>query len=229
MTEPQGPGEQPAAPPPPAAPPLPPAAPPPAAPTPPPAATPPPGQQAPQPCQAAQASATEPVPGAPGFFYAGVLYRAIAYIIDGIILGLIGFVVLIILGAIFSSGIGSFGIGWILYLVASVAISAAYFIYMWTAQRGTVGMKLLGMQVGNFPDGRTLTTDQAVRRWVALGGPFALLNAFNPLPALSALVGLLVLVYFFFLLYTTYSSPTKQGFHDKFANSVVVVAARSAT
>ena len=35
-------------------------------------------------------------------------------------------------------------------------------------------------------------------------------------------------MYFAYLLYSTAKSPTKQGFHDKYANSVVVKAARVA-
>ena len=83
------------------------------------------------------------------------------------------------------------------------------------------------MQVGNAFDGATLTIEQAVRRWLALGGIFALAQFLNPLPLLGLLIGLASFVYTLFLLYTTATSPTKQGFHDKFANSVVVKAARS--
>ena len=54
----------------------------------------------------------------------------------------------------------------------SLVVSGAYFIYTWTAMRGTVGMKALGMQIGNAGDGKTLTMDQAIRRWIALGAPF---------------------------------------------------------
>jgi uncharacterized RDD family membrane protein YckC len=51
---------------------------------------------------------------------------------------------------------------------------------------------------------------------------------FFVLPALGTLIGLLAFGWFLYLLWTTYSSPTKQGFHDKFANTMVVKAARSA-
>jgi hypothetical protein len=106
-------------------------------------------------------------------------------------------------------------------------ISAIYWIYSWTRMRGSPGQKLLGMQVGNFPDGATLTQDQAIRRWIALGGPLPLVQALNPLPGLGLIIGLAAFAYFIYLLWSTAQSPTKQGFHDKFANSVVVKAARS--
>ena len=57
--------------------------------------------------------------------------------------------------------------------IVGLAINAAYFIYTWVAMRGTVGMRLLGMQIGNETDGRTLTYNQAAIRWVVLFGPFA--------------------------------------------------------
>jgi hypothetical protein len=84
------------------------------------------------------------------------------------------------------------------------------------------------MQVGNYPDGATLTQNQAVRRWVALGGLLPLVQVLYQLPAIGALIGLATFGYYVYLLYSTAKSPTKQGFHDKFANSVVVKAARVA-
>ena len=112
--------------------------------------------------------------------------------------------------------------------VVGLAISAGYYIYTWTRLRGTLGQKALGMQVGNAFDGVTLTTEQAVRRWLALGGIFALAQFLNPLPllGLARRAGQLRATRSS-LLYTTATSPTKQGFHDQYANSVVVKAARA--
>ena len=196
-------------------------------PTPPPS-PPPTGWAAPPPVQA----------GPAGFFYADVPNRAIAYIIDAIILGIVNLVAFAILASIglnpvtidFNNpGLVSYNfIAGVIAALVGLAISAAYFLYTWTAMRGTVGMKVLGMQVGNAGDGKTLTMEQAVRRWIALGAPFSIAQAFNPAPALGLLIGLAAFAWFIFLLWTTYSSPTKQGFHDKFANTMVVKAARSA-
>jgi len=113
-------------------------------------------------------------------------------------------------------------------LLLSLVVSAVYWIYTWTAMRGSPGMKALGMQVGNYPDGATLTQNQAVRRWIALGGLLPLVQVLYQLPAIGALIGLATLGYYAYLLYSTAKSPTKQGFHDKYANSVVVKAARVA-
>ena len=70
--------------------------------------------------------------------------------------------------------------------------------------------------------------DQAIRRWIALGAPFSLAQVVNPLPGIGILLGLAALAWFIFLLWTTYSCPTKQGFHDTFVNSMVVKATRVA-
>jgi len=178
---------------------------------------------------------TEPIPAAPtGLVYADVPNRAVAYIIDVIILAIIGIVVFAIIAAIglsatsVTNSIVSYSyVGGIVFALAGLVISGGYFIYTWTSMRATVGMRVLGMQVGNADDGKTLTMDQAIRRWLALGAPFSIAQAFNPFPLIGLIIGLASFAWFIYLLYTTATSPTKQGFHDKFANTMVVKAARS--
>ena len=89
-------------------------------------------------------------------------------------------------------------------------------------------MKALGMQIGNAGDGKTLTMDQATRRWLVIAAPGILGQILLVVPVLGVLLILLAFGWFVYLLWTTYSSPTKQGFHDKFANTMVVKAARAA-
>ena len=179
--------------------------------------------------------------------YGDVPNRIFAYIIDAIVLAVISIVVAIILDIFFgptvqirdeqilltnllagNAAVETNFLRVLIGVVVSLAVSAAYWIYMWTRMRGTVGMRALGMQVGNFPDGKTLTQDQAIRRWIALGGPLPLVQVLNQVPAIGGLISLAALGYFIYLLYSTAQSPTKQGFHDKFANSVVVKASRVA-
>jgi uncharacterized RDD family membrane protein YckC len=191
-------------------------------PTQPPASQPPvSGWQAPPPTQ---------VPGAAGYIYADVPNRVIALIIDAIVLLVIGFIVGIVLTAIGLSG-GGFGAadlsaGLLVYAVVGFIINAAYFIYSWTSMRATLGMKALGMQVGNAFDGKTLTMDQAIRRAIALWGPSTVAQFFTGVTGIGTILGLLAFLWVIYLLYSTATSPTKQGFHDKFANSVVVKASR---
>jgi uncharacterized RDD family membrane protein YckC len=191
---------------------------------------------APQPAQPAPPAATAPpaAAGTSGLVYADILYRVFAYIIDAIILAIIGAIIGIVLGAIGLNAVsGNIETGFRYNYGASVigaliglAISAAYFVYTWTAMRGTVGMKALGMQIGNAGDGQTITRDQAIRRWIALGAPFTIAQLLNPLPLLGILIGLAAFAWVIFLLYTTAKSPTKQGWHDVFANTQIVKAAR---
>jgi len=166
------------------------------------------------------------VAGAPGFVYADVPNRVIALIIDSIILGIVNFVIFAVINGILGLGILSF----LASLVVGLAISAAYFTYTWTAMRGTIGMRALGMQIGNAGDGATLKQDQAVRRWLILFGPQVLASAlqYNLNYTLGLVVSIAVLAWYIFLLKTTADSSTKQGYHDVFANSQVVKAARNA-
>jgi RDD family len=78
---------------------------------------------------------------------------------------------------------------------------------------------LFKIQVGNAFDGKPLTTEQAIRRWLGLG---QFLSAFAFSIAAVGLIGALSLVWSLVLLLTTISSSTKQGAHDRFANSAVV-------
>lgn len=186
-------------------------------------------ETAPAPAPAASAATSG------GLVYADVPNRAIAYIIDAIVVGILGAVVTAILGSVGLAPVtinadGTLEVQYVASLLnglASFVIGGAYFIYTWTAMRGTLGMKALGMQIGNAGDGATMTMDQAIRRYLALGAVFTIAQALSPLPSIGILVGLASLAWVIFLLYTTAKSPTKQGWHDVFANTMVVKAAKS--
>ena len=193
--------------------------------------------QTPPPAEPAPTTQWAPPPapvqaGPPGFVYADVPNRAIAYILDAILIGIINIIVFAVLAGIGLSVVsGDLTTGFEYNYVASIIlgligllISAAYFVYTWTAMRGTLGMKVLGMQIGNAGDGKTLTMNQAIRRWAIIAAPSVIAQALQPLPALGVLLGLAAFAWFIFLLYTTWKSPTKQGYHDHFANSMVVKA-----
>ena len=106
------------------------------------------------------------------------------------------------------------------FLVPYAVVGFAYFVFFWTGgRRATPGQQLFKLQVGNAFDGKALTSTQAVKRWFALG---TFLSLFSILPAIYPLASLVELVWVIALFVTTVRSPTKQGFHDKFANSAVV-------
>jgi len=215
-------------------------APPPPPPDPTPVGGPPPASASGLPSWTSQLTSTAPVAGPAGLYYADVPNRTIAYIIDVIILGVSNLIISAVLSSIglnaytvdlnanTITGLLSYNpvVGLVLAVIYTV-ISGAYFIYTWTAMRGSVGQKVLGMQVGNATDGKTLTMEQAIKRWIALGAPFGIAQALNPLPGLGILIGLAAFVWFIALLVTTAQSPTKQGLHDRYAGTVVVKAARA--
>jgi uncharacterized RDD family membrane protein YckC len=192
-----------------------------------------------------QITSTQPVAGPAGLYYADVPNRIIAQVIDAIIVGIVSLIVFAVLASIVGAPTtlttvpdpnSILGVRFethtnfvsvLINTLVAAALSAGYYIYTWTAMRGTIGQRLLGMQVGNATDGATITMEQAVRRWLAVGGAFTLAQALNPLPGLGLLIGLASLVWVIALLVTTAQSPTKQGLHDKFAGTVVVKAARA--
>ncbi len=167
-----------------------------------------------------------PVAGGPaGIVYADVPNRVIALIIDSIILGVINVIIFGVINGILGLSI----IGFLATAVVGLVISAAYFTYTWTAMRGTIGMKALGMQIGNAGDGKTLTQEQAIRRWLIIFGPQVISQAASlSLGVVGSVIALAVLAWYIYLLKTTADSPTKQGYQDVFANSMVVKAARVA-
>jgi uncharacterized RDD family membrane protein YckC len=192
--------------------------------TPPPASPPPAGPPfAPPPYAAASAPwapapAANPyaVPGATGIELAGAMPRVVAYIIDSVLLGLLT-------GVLFGIVLGiAPDVGGIFLVQAAIAIviEAVYFIAFWTSDaRATLGMRLLKLQVGNAFDGRKLDGAQAVRRWIALGG---WLSALGYSQTSAGFSGTALLLWSIVLLVTTAVSPTKQGLHDRFANSAIV-------
>ncbi|HSW42174.1 MAG TPA: RDD family protein [Patescibacteria group bacterium] len=163
--------------------------------------------------------------------YSDIPTRVFAYIIDAVILSVGFFVLFSVLGALFFSslligGLGFMGFVWLLVLmVAYAAGSAIYFIYTWTNLRGSPGQRLLGLETLNAADGTVLTQPQAIRRWLFLFGPSVVATVLSLTPflgGLGSLAGFVIWGYVIYLLYTAANSPTRQGFHDAQASTVVV-------
>ena len=172
---------------------------------------------------------------APGIAYAGLGIRIVALIIDYILLLIVFSFVAIALGAIFLTSLingGSFMaiIAGVLLAIANLVISAVYFIWTWTNPdlRASLGQRVVGLNTVSATDGATVTRPQAVQRWVYLFGLVALASAMQSalsatsLGTLAYLIGLLAFAYEVFLLWTTYQSPKKQGYHDVQAGTVVI-------
>lgn len=175
------------------------------------------------------------VPGAPGLTFSDTVSRFIAYVIDSVILGFIAAIVAGLLGGGTSSVVtntdGSIsyysGVSGAAFNVPVVILSLLYFVFFWTGgRRATLGQRIFHIQVGNAFDGRGLTVEQAVRRWLGLG---LFIGLFALIPSISSIASLVELIWVIALLITTATSPTKQGLHDRFANTAVVRPAGQGT
>lgn len=197
------------------------------APAPPPVAPPPAGGnwQAPPPAGAGMPGGFNPnfnpapveAGPAPGVVYADLVTRIIALFIDGIILGVVYFVLMFVAG-IFIVATHLDILGLFFGVIWAVA-SAVYYIYCWTRMRASYGQKFLKLETVSAADGATLTQDQAIRRWAFLWGPAALGMI---IPILGVLISLAASIYMLYLLYTANQSPKRQGLHDVQAGTVVV-------
>jgi uncharacterized RDD family membrane protein YckC len=195
--------------------PLPPLAPPP----PPPAAPPPIAPWAPPP---AAGSAPEA-----GLQYGRTLDRLMAYLLDGLIV----FVPTILAAAVLGGGLAIMGTrtgG--LALVGGIVAAGIHFLYFvgfWTGgSRATPGMRLMKLTIGSARTGATMTVQQGIVRWLALGGVFQLVQI---VPALAELGSLLGVAWAVALLVTTAISPTRQGIHDRIADTALVQPAGART
>jgi uncharacterized RDD family membrane protein YckC len=201
----------------------------------------PPPAAAPAPAAPAPSSWQAPVPApavvgpAPGLAYAGLGIRVVALVIDAILLYIVAAILVIALGAILFSTLLNGNtfvalIAGVILAILNMLVSAAYFIWGWTnpAMRASLGQRVMGLNTLNAADGATLTRPQAARRWVFLYGFLAFASAIQlalnatSLAGLASLIGLLAFAYAIFLLWTTYQSPKKQGYHDVQATTVVV-------
>ncbi len=171
---------------------------------------------------------------AAGIQYADFVPRLIAYIIDIIILAIPQFILTTILvsnavNCSFSNSGFNCGYNWggfIIVAVIQFVISAAYFIYTWTAMRSSPGQRILGMMVLNEADGSPISMNTAAMRWavMALPGVVASLFSYSG-QAIGLLLGLVAFAWELYLAYTSATDPKRQGFHDKFVHTVVVRAA----
>lgn len=194
-----------------------------------PAAPPPGGPAGGMPSWTSNITAQGTIPGPGGVALADTPNRIIAAVIDFIIIGVIGFIVSTLttsmLGDDFFGGllVTTFKVPSLISSVVAVAlmlvISGAYFIGMWTQMGGaTVGMKALKLSVRDSTSGGAITQQQAINRWLLLGAPVAL-TWFQVF--LGFILGIVVLVYYIYLLVTVAQSATRQGLHDTYAKTVV--------
>jgi uncharacterized RDD family membrane protein YckC len=165
-------------------------------------------------------------PGAllpPGLVFADTPSRIVAYLLDGIVISIINWVPLAVLGFYDTTSLRPPGRdAFVLASLITFAISSAYFLWFWTGgRRATPGQRVFEIQVGNAFDGRSLTTFQAVERYLVMG-------LWLSLPALLPFLGValvsfaVVAIWELVLIVSVVISRTKQGIHDRSARSAVV-------
>jgi uncharacterized RDD family membrane protein YckC len=184
-----------------------------------------------------------PAPGVADHVIAGVGARGIAWVLDGLLVGLIPAALSLTLidwsafidevaRSVRDQGGGEPPVvalpvtpEVLLVTLIGVGISFVYLVGLWTSGgQATVGMRGLRMRVVDATTGRGLSLAAAVRRWFALGGPLSLLAV---LPGLEGLIGIVALALPFVLLLSTIADDRHQGLHDRVASSVVIRATSS--
>jgi uncharacterized RDD family membrane protein YckC len=147
--------------------------------------------------------------------YAGFGIRLVAYLIDGLILGIPFVIILILLGGVATAGIsaggvdangnvngaavaGGLGVFFLIYL-ALVAVQILYFILLWS-RGGTIGQRILHLHVVDATTGANISMGKAFLRYLGL-----------VISAMPCYLGLLWAIW----------DSRKQGWHDKIAGTVV--------
>jgi uncharacterized RDD family membrane protein YckC len=179
-------------------------------------------------------TSTARMPGPAGYYYADVPNRIIALIIDVIVLSVVGFFLALLFGGLVteSGALDTAGgeldvVPFLVVTVLQAGISFVYFGYLWVAARGTVGMKLLGLQIGDESDGHSIGRRQALIRWLIIGIPSMLASLSGYVPSLVGIVlSVIGVAWLLVLLYSIAQSPTKQGLHDRYARTIMVKEGR---
>lgn len=135
---------------------------------------------------------------APAAAYGGFWIRAVAYIIDAIILGIIGAILSVPLAVNYSdmnsaSVRASNGI--------DLVLSAIYFILLWTYMGASLGQRVFGLRVVDATTGQPIALGKAALRWLGLILSFAV-----------CLIGVIWVAF----------DARKQGWMDKIAGTVVL-------
>jgi len=172
-------------------------------------------------------SSSTSAPGAAGLEYGRTLDRLMAWWLDSIIVAVPALILAFFLGG------GAAAVGMRLAgasLVASViavGIHLLYFVAFWTgSSRATPAMRLMKLEIGDAKTGAVLTVQQGMIRWLAFGGAFQLVQI---VPGLANVGAGLAVLWALLLLATTATSPTRQGLHDRIADTALVQPAGAQT
>jgi uncharacterized RDD family membrane protein YckC len=146
--------------------------------------------------------AMPPAPGfAPQASYGGFWIRVVAYIIDGIILGIVSAVVYAVFGVNISDPNAMQSGNYPGAQGVNLLASFAYFAGLWTVMGATLGQRIFGMRVVDANTGQPIGLGKAALRWLGLLISF--------------------LVCFIGVIWVAFDSR-KQGWMDKIAGTVVL-------
>jgi uncharacterized RDD family membrane protein YckC len=152
-----------------------------------------------------------------GVVISGVFTRLVAYAIDGSILAAINIVVEVAAGVFSSSPDPTLAV---IVGIGLITVDLLYFVLLWTSGlHATLGMRLMRLQIFGVVDGKTLSLNDALLRWLALTGAIAILAL---VPSIAGTIGILSVLWLLVLLVTTAANPLRQGLHDRWARSVIV-------
>ena len=147
------------------------------------------------------------MPPGPGFVpqvgYGGFWIRVVAYIIDGIILGIVGGVIYAALGVNLSDPNSFQSTRYQGAQGANLVISFVYFAGLWTVMGASLGQRIFGMRVVDANTGQPIGFGKAALRWLGL--------------LISFLVCFIGVIWVAF-------DGRKQGWMDKIAGTVVLRA-----
>lgn len=145
------------------------------------------------------APVTRPGPMA-GFHYAGFWVRFLAYILDAIVLAVIGAALTPLVGSQVTITGSTFTVNYTANAYSTL-IAVVYFIGFWAWRGQTVGMMPFGMKVVAVADGKKIDVVRALLRFVGF-----------IIAAIPLLIGLIWAAF----------DARKQGWHDKIAGTVVI-------
>src|ERR1035437_137020 len=98
-------------------------------------------------------------------------------------------------------------------------LQVVYFVPAWALLKGTLGQRLMHMEVADATTGKSLGWMDAFLRWAVMQGPIALVTIV-PQAARTPVV-FVATACFFYLHYSTQTNRNWQGPHDRFVNSRV--------
>lgn len=179
-----------------------------------------PSDQVPQPPPVSYWQAPQEEAGpAPGVKFASHGGRLAAYIIDGLIVGVVYFVFFFVAFAVFIGGarVGDFedgvptraaaaffGLFGLVFLVG-IAVGLVYFPFFWVRSGQTPGMRPFGLYVVRDTDGGRISTGQAILRLIGMW--------------VSAIPVYLGFIWIFI-------DPRRRGWHDLIAGTVMIERTR---